>query len=181
MALWEAGADPSLRQVLHCVAASGLLDVPEVLQPFAAQATMPQADAKALDEDPEDRQSERAQAIERFLEAPFSQVEPFTEYLAGRAHFDTHQGVKGLEFDRVMVIMDDSDARGFMFKYEDLFGGKQAGSKTVDGTKRLFYVTSSRAKQSLALVAYTTQPERVRSFVLSEGWFGDEEIVLRGN
>jgi DNA helicase-2/ATP-dependent DNA helicase PcrA len=75
------------------------------------------------------------------IRAPFCQVEPLTEYLSGCAHFDTHQGVKGLEFDRVMVIMDDAEAKGFMFEYEDLFGGKASGSKTVDGTKRLFYVT----------------------------------------
>lgn len=60
----------------------------------------------------------------------------------------------------------------------DLFGGKSSGSKTVDSTKRLFYVTCSRAKQSLALVAYSSEPERVRSFVLAEDWFANEEIVL---
>jgi len=102
-------------------------------------------------------------------DAPFSQVEPCTEYLSGRAHFDTHQGVKGLEFDRVMVIMDDAEARGFMFRYEDLFGGKASGSKTVDGTKRLFYVTCSRTKESLALIAYTKESDRVKNFVSKEG------------
>ena len=100
------------------------------------------------------------------------------EYLSGKAHFDTHQGVKGLEFDRVMVVMDDEDARGFLFKYEDLFGGKAAGDKTVEGTKRLFYVIASRAKNSLALVAYASVPEKVRNFVLQEGWFSAAEIVV---
>ena len=37
-------------------------------------------------------------------------------YFSGKARFDTHQGVKGREFDRVMVIMDDSEAKGFTFK-----------------------------------------------------------------
>lgn len=177
MALWEDDIDPTLRQVLRCVAKNKLLEIPDVLQANASD-TMQKTPANVSGEDgPEDRQTGRALAIDKFLGAPFSQVEPFTEYLAGRARFDTHQGVKGLEFDRVMVIMDDSEARGFMFKYEDLFGGKSSGSKTVDGTKRLFYVTCSRAKESLALVAYTTNSERVRSFVINEGWFAEEEIV----
>jgi len=176
MALWQDGADPTLLDVLRCVARSKLLAIPESLQANAFRdETTDRADPPT--EGPEDRQSERADAIDKFLNAPFSQVEPFATYLTGKAHFDTHQGVKGLEFDRVMVIMDDEEARGFLFKYEDLFGGKATGDKTVESTRRLFYVTCSRAKQSLALIAYTGAPERVRQFVLQEGWFSEDEII----
>lgn len=97
--------------------------------------------------------------------------------MSGKAPFDTHQGVKGLEFDRVMVIMDDSDARGFQFKYEDLFGGRATTDKSAAVTRRLFYVTCSRARQSLALVAYTSSPERVKQFVLDQQWFTPNEVV----
>ncbi|QRY29494.1 hypothetical protein JVX96_15290 [Variovorax sp. PDNC026] len=74
--------------------------------------------------------------------------------------------------------MDDTEARGFLFKYEDLFGGKAAGDKTVEATRRLFYVTASRAKESLALVAYSSAPERIKSFVINQGWFDGEEVVM---
>lgn len=178
MALWNDGADPILLQILRCVAENNLFEIPEALQANASGA-IERAEAVASEEDEqEDRQTERAVAIQAFLSAPFSQIEPMADYLSGKAHFDTHQGVKGLEFDRVMVIMDDKEARGFLFKYEDLFGGKTAGDKTVESTKRLFYVTASRAKESLALVAYSSSPERIRHFVLAEGWFGADEIVF---
>ena len=75
-----------------------------------------------------------------------------------------------------MVIMDDTEARGFMFKYEDLFGGKTEG-KVLEATRRLFYVTASRAKKSLALVAYSSNPARVKRFVLDQGWFSENEII----
>jgi DNA helicase-2/ATP-dependent DNA helicase PcrA len=176
MTLWKDGADPTLLDVLRCVARSMLLAIPQSLQANAFHEETPDKLDPAT-EDPEDPQSERAEAIGKFLNAPFSQVEPFATYLTGKAHFDTHQGVKGLEFDRVMVIMDDEEARGFLFKYEDLFGGKSSGEKTVEATRRLFYVTCSRAKQGLALIAYTGAPERVRKFVLQEGWFSDDEII----
>ena len=140
---------------------------------------MKSAEAVASDEDErEDRQTERELAIQSFLNAPFSQIDPMMQYLSGKANFDTHQGVKGLEFDRVMVIMNDAEARGFVFKYEDLFGGKTAGEKTVESTKRLFYVTASRAKESLALVAYSSAPIRVQTFVLQEEWFNADEVVV---
>jgi len=176
--LWSNAAEPSLRTVLQCVAKTGLFEIPDALQAHAfgviERATLDSPDRDA----PEDSLTERDIAIQGFLTAPFSQVEPMAEYLSGRAQFDTHQGVKGLEFDRVMVIMDDSEARGFTFKYDDLFGGKPAGDKTVEATKRLFYVTASRAKESLAVVAYSASIERVKSFVLNEGWFSLEEIIF---
>lgn len=176
MALWEDGADPTLLEVLRCVARTELFAIPESLQANAFRDESLDRPGPVTDGQ-EDRQSERAEAIDQFLNAPFSQIEPFAVYLSGKAHFDTHQGVKGLEFDRVMVIMDDEEARGFLFKYEDLFGGKTSGEKTVEATRRLFYVTCSRARESLALVAYTGAPERVSKFVLQEGWFSDDEII----
>ena len=83
----------------------------------------------------------------------------------------------GFSIAQVMVIMDDAEARGFSFKYEDLFGGKPADNKTVENTRRLFYVTASRAKESLALVAYASSPKQVKNFVLREAWFSEDEIV----
>ena len=176
MTLWKDGADPILLDVLRCVAQSELLAIPESLQGNVFRDESLDSSDPAMG-GAEEGESERAKAIEMFLKAPFSQVEPFATYLSSNAHFDTHQGVKGLEFDRVMVIMDDEEARGFLFKYEDLFGGKSSGEKTVEATRRLFYVTCSRAKQSLALIAHTRTPERVRKFALQEGWFSGDEII----
>lgn len=176
MELWKDRANPTLLQVLRCVADQNLLEIPESLR---ASSLEEKVGTLAFEEDERlDPQTPRALAIQSFLDAPFSQIGPMMEYLSGDAHFDTHQGVKGLEFDRVMVIMDDSEARGFSFKYEDLFGGKAAGEKTVESTKRLFYVTASRAKESLALVAYSSNPDQVKSFVLQEEWFTDDEVFV---
>lgn len=168
--LWDGGADPSLIEVLRRVAQNKLLEVPEAL---AAWANEELAEAVVSEQEELD---ERQTNISSLLDAPFSQVEPLREYLAGRARFDTHQGVKGLEFERVMVVMDDSEARGFLFKYEDLFGGKTEG-KTLEATRRLFYVIASRAKQSLALVAYSAEPQRIRAFLLANEWFTEDEII----
>ena len=109
--------------------------------------------------------------------------------MTGQAAFDTHQGVKGLEFDRVMVIMDDADARGRWFSYEKLFGvlpetpvdvrNKREGKDTsIDRARRLFYVTCTRAKHSLAVLAYSEEPAKVKNTALSKGWFKEDEISI---
>ncbi|MFL6959445.1 UvrD-helicase domain-containing protein [Nocardiopsis yanglingensis] len=178
MSLWHAGAEPTFGEVLRNVASSGLFAVPDSLRPNVDRDVSLDALQEDGEDDAVDRQTERATAIEKFLAAPFSQIEPYATYVSGKAHFDTHQGVKGLEFPRVMVIMDDAEARGFLFSYEKLFGGKEAGDTSVESTRRLFYVTCSRTEGSLALVAYSTQPDRVRQFVLREKWFEPEEVVV---
>jgi len=48
----------------------------------------------------------------------------------------------------------------------------------MDRTRRLFYVTCSRAEDGLALIAYSDNPEKVREHVLNRGWFEDSEIEL---
>ncbi len=68
-------------------------------------------------------------AIEKFLLASFSEIAPYAQYISNTAEFGPHQGVEGLEFDRVMVLMDDTEARGFMFGYEKFFGAKELSAK----------------------------------------------------
>jgi DNA helicase-2/ATP-dependent DNA helicase PcrA len=70
--------------------------------------------------------------------------------------------------------MDDSESRGFMFKYEKLFRAGalsevdvrnvKEGKGTLDRTRRLLYVTASRARKSLALL-----PQAIRDTVLRNG------------
>ncbi|WP_245268450.1 hypothetical protein [Mesorhizobium sp. WSM2561] len=136
-----------------------------------------------------DPPSEDTAALLEFLECPFSMIEPYAAYVAHEASYDTHQGVKGLEFDRVLVLMDDSEARGFMFGYDKLLGAKaptqsdlksqqEGKDNSIERTRRLFYVTCSRARTSLALVAYTENPAAVQAHVIANGWFDAHEVLL---
>lgn len=178
MTLWEGGQDPALIDVLSNIHDNGLLIIPDSLQPTVTR----DVDVPAIDDgdedDEADRQTAKSLAFDKFVMAPFSQVEPYAEYVSGRAVFDTHQGVKGLEFPRVMVIMDDATARGFTFSYEKLFGAKAVGDSSTEATRRLLYVTCSRAERSLALVAYSSQPQLVRDHVIREGWFEADEVQI---
>lgn len=159
-------------EVVQNVAETGLFEIPDLFKVALAGA-----DIEAANEDGEEERTDRDKGIAAFLAVPFGQVRAYAKYVGGKARFDTHQGVKGLEFPRVMVIMDDREARGFLFKYDKLFGGGAEDNQTAS-TRRLFYVTCSRAERSLALVAYTERPEYVRNQLLVNGWFKPEEIFL---
>lgn len=128
----------------------------------------------------------------KFLTIPYQQLINYTKYIDDETSYATHHGVKGLEFDRVMVVMNDKDKRGrggLSASYEKLFG-VVAESETdvrniINGketdlqrTRRLFYVTCTRAKQSLALVAYTNSPEILKCNMLERKWFDEKEITI---
>lgn len=169
----------SIRDVVKVVCSSQLLPVPEVLRQASILSTT----------DVNDEWEEDLQAWVMVMDLPINMVRGYDDYVNQRTRFDTHQGVKGLEFDRVMVIIDDSEAKGFMFSYDKLFGVKElteidkkhieAGEESsVDRTQRLFYVICTRAKESLAIVMYTSDSEKVKNQAISKGWFSEQEIVL---
>lgn len=190
MRLWDNGAVPSFLDVLRCISGSGLFAIPDALRPIAARNEVAAAFATALsDIESEEDGDVEIQAWDQVMGAPFEQIVAYRNYVSGQSPFGTHQGVKGLEFPRVMVIIDDRDARGFLFSYEKLFGTKeksdadrknesQQAETTIDRTRRLFYVTCSRAVGSLVIVAYSEKPEMVKARVLAEGWFESGEVEV---
>ena len=179
--LWDHGQSPTFLDVLCCVRDTRLFVIPEAIRPFSAS----RGEVSGEEQQAKEYEMDEISAWRSFLETPFAQIEPYSRYIEGEAPYDTHQGIKGLEFPRVCVIMDDSEARGFMFSYERLFGAKAESSRSdliqensADRTLRLFYVTCSRAKESLALIAYSDNPQKVRVHALTKGWFDDTEIEV---
>ncbi|MFZ5978052.1 MAG: ATP-dependent helicase [Hydrotalea sp. AMD] len=181
--LWDNGKDPLLKNVLQNIFNTRLFSIPESLVPVVAGA----ASINGNNETPEQNSDEITPAWRQALEVPFSQLKMYSEYLSEKSKFGTHQGVKGLEYERVMVIIDDEEAKGFLFSYDKLFGAKgltdgdrkniSEGKETgIDRTKRLFYVACSRAKSSLAIVAYTDSPAAIKQNAIDYGWFEQNEI-----
>lgn len=173
-------APATLRQVLQYVAKVNLFQIPEILQPF-----IPDHSYAA---DDEDAKSELG-AWRMALEAPFAEIEKYDRYVRGLSQFDTHQGVKGLEFPRVMVVISDDEARGFLFNYGKLMGTKgktdtdlknetEGKDTSIARTRRLFYVTCSRAEESLAVVYYSDDTNAARDAIMKRGWFAEDEIEV---
>lgn len=174
--LLDGNPSVTFGEILHNVAKTGLFAIPDTLN-VALAAAAAAAAAEADDAEDEQERNDGDKAIADFLSTPFLQVRAYAKYVSGKARFDTHQGVKGLEFPRVMVVMDDHEARGFLFKYEKIFGGGADDGQTAS-TRRLFYVTCSRAERSLALVAYAANPARIGDQLLITGWFKPGEVSI---
>lgn len=125
----------------------------------------------------------------RALQLPLRQFKAYDDYVHDRTPYATHQGVKGLEFPRVLVLIDDGAARGNTFSYDKLFNvaplsntdiqNKEKGKEnSIDRTGRLFYVTCTCAKESLAILMYTSNPDKAKQTAIQNGWFADNEIDI---
>ncbi|MER0370676.1 UvrD-helicase domain-containing protein [Vibrio vulnificus] len=175
--------DPPLAQVLHLIKAYKLLYIPDELNALLVESS------SLKNDDEEENLSKRSMAWDLALSAPISHLENYALYINEELGYGTHQGVKGLEFERVMAIVDDNSANGFLFGYEKLFGAQELSQTDVRNqsegrdsvlsrTRRLFYVICSRAEKSLAVVAYTKAPEAVKKKSLESGWFTQDEIEM---
>lgn len=176
--------DPLIGEVAQILQSTGLLELPDRLVEAMAQG----ATADAAPET-SDREALEIHAYRVVLGRRYSEMAAFAGYANGLSPFGTHQGVKGLEFPRVMVILNDEEAGGFLFSYEKLLGVTPASATDVKNeregkdnslsrTRRLLYVTCSRAEESLAIVVYSSQPEVAKASVIKTGWLKADEIVV---
>jgi DNA helicase-2/ATP-dependent DNA helicase PcrA len=179
----------SIVSILILIKKLGLLSLPESFEPHLIDNKI-QLGESVDDEDHSVLERDSIhQAWEAALSAPLKQLQHYADYISDNSGFGTHQGVKGLEFERVMVILDDAGANGFLFSYEKLLGAKELSANdlkkekegedtTVRRTQRLFYVTCSRAEKSLAVVVYTQDPAAVKGYIQQSQWFDNGEVVV---
>ena len=175
MDLWKDNSIPTCLDILHSIHETGLFKMNERVDYILS--------------DPAEGESVEIAALRKALSVSFTTLEKYFAYVSDNTRFATHQGVKGLEFPRIMVIMDDAEAKGFLFSYEKLFGAKpktetdiknerEGKDNSIKRTTRLFYVACTRAQNSLAIIAYTQDCEAVKATAMKNNWFEDDEIVI---
>lgn len=173
--LWKGGTIPACVDILNIIRKNNLFSLNDRVDDILSK--------------PLNDEDKKVTALRKALSVPFNELEKYSAYVTGNTQFATHQGVKGLEFPRVMVIMDDIEAKGFLFSYEKLFGAKsktdtdikneREGKDTgITRTTRLFYVACTRAEKSLAVIAYTENTKEVKNTAILNGWFSDNEIEV---
>lgn len=127
-------------------------------------------------------------AMAAYLTCPAVQVGRYFTYLMNGSPYSTQQGIKGAEFERVLVVLDDEEGRHRQYSYEKLFGLKKPsksdlqneadGKDTVcDRTRRLFYVCCSRATRDLAVVLYTPDVAKAHKHLRELALFEADDVL----
>ena len=135
----------------------------------------------------EEYSSDEINSMAAFLVCPANQLQPYLTYVNEKSPFSTQQGVKGAEFDRVLVVLDDDEGTHSQFSYEKYFGLKplsardkktleEGGETGVERTRRLFYVCCTRARQDLVVVLFVADPTAAIAHIRGLGIFPEADI-----
>jgi DNA helicase II / ATP-dependent DNA helicase PcrA len=124
------------------------------------------AETETDKEDDGEELTKEVAAMDAFLGCPASQFWGYFQYVHDESPFSTQQGIKGAEFERVLVVLDDDEGTHMQFSYDKYLGLKppsdrdaenlRDGKETaVERTRRLFYVCCTRAMKDLVVVLFT--------------------------
>lgn len=173
----ETGVGIIVRQVLEFIQETELLDLDERFFPYLGDAV------NSNDDEPE------FAALTALLATPAVQMLGYRRYITNESPFETQQGIKGAQFQRVLVVLDDAESDYNLFSYGKYFGleplsdtdqeNLAAGNDSVLGrTRRLFYVCCSRAVRDLAVVFFVPNIAVARDVVIAKGTFEPNDVVI---
>jgi DNA helicase-2/ATP-dependent DNA helicase PcrA len=102
---------------------------------------------------------------------PYQEVVALTDFVEGYTPFDTKHGVKGAEFENVIVVL----GRGWnLYDFNQFLAWAPnppaAKRDAYERNRNLFYVVCSRSKRRLALLF--TQELSAQAITTLSGWFG---------
>jgi len=125
--------------------------------------------------------------VRAFLTCPAAQLWGYRTYVEDQSPFATQQGIKGAEFQRVLVVLDDEESQYNLFSYGKYFGLEPLSDKdqenihdhvdsVMDRTRRLFYVCCSRAVQDLAVVLFVPDVRMATDVLVERGLFDRNDV-----
>lgn len=178
VAMLEAGGDARVGDIVHFMRDNNLMAFDDrYVELIDLYAGTPEPVAEpAIDN-----------AALRFMQCDASELWGYRKYIEKMSPFATQQGIKGAEFDKVIVVVDDQEGRTNTFSYGKYFGVTPPSAtdqghidagrdSVVDRTRRLFYVCCSRALSDLAVVIFAEDTAQMREALLAKAFFETESV-----
>jgi DNA helicase-2/ATP-dependent DNA helicase PcrA len=103
---------------------------------------------------------------------PYKELIAINEYIEDYTPYSTKHGVKGAEYENVLMVIDDNSWN--QYKFNDVFSCNRQNEQRYNRTRNLLYVCCSRAKNELAILALSEiNPAALTNI---EEWFGSENV-----
>lgn len=119
-------------------------------------------------------------AMAKFFKCSVQELWPYERYVSEGSPYATQHGVKGAQFERVMVVMDEEESDYRTYNYERVFASAEARAadraralggdeNTWSRTLRLLYVCCTRAQRGLVLTFFVADPTTTLENVVASG------------
>ena len=114
----------------------------------------------------------RGYVYARVKSVKYAELMNLYAYVEDHTPYSTQHGIKGAEFNNVLVVLDNGGWNNYNFVY--LFENTSGKERVIARTSKLFYVCCSRAKQNL--VVYFNKPT-ASAIEKAKIWFGSENVI----
>ncbi|MHC2066850.1 UvrD-helicase domain-containing protein [Bremerella sp. T1] len=116
-----------------------------------------------------------------FLAMNGTEVEKYCGFLDDNTPYSTQHGVKGEEYDDVIVVFDDTEAAWTHYTFAKLLAPSSAGSPSdnqLARSRKLAYVCFSRAIKNLRIALFTLDPNAAAAELEAQGFFQKAQISI---
>lgn len=118
--------------------------------------------------------------VDSFFKFKIEEVVNFRNFVLKQTPFSTQHGVKGDQFEKVLVVFDDTEANWSHYSFSKLFTPKTVGALPTEGqakkSRNLAYVCFSRAKCDLRIILFTKDVIRAKEEL--KNLFNPEQIDI---
>jgi DNA helicase-2/ATP-dependent DNA helicase PcrA len=160
----------SIGEVIDFIAAQPHMRLPDAVEEREKKL----ADAGP---DPVEGESRRVTQLRKLRQVAYVELMALDRFIDGHTPFATKHGVKGAEFENVLVVVGRGwNKYNFAQMLEWIDAGPPADKlEFFENNRNLFYVACSRPKVRLALLF--TQLLNANAMAKLTNWFGPENIV----
>lgn len=165
----------SIGQVLDHIREAGLLTMPDDIAFRLAGGTL-EVDAEDLKQ--VDREERTRKFYAGLFAVPYAEVIAYTAFFFDHTPYATKHGVKGAEFDNVLVVLDDEGANWNIYSFSKYLNGEdiKKNEKRWKKSRNIFYVCCSRPRVNLAVVDLA--PRSVGKDARVRELFGDDSTFF---
>ncbi|MGB3345456.1 MAG: ATP-dependent helicase [Aequorivita sp.] len=104
----------------------------------------------------------------------YSEVINFFKHTQNENVFSTKHGTKGEEYRNVLVVIDDTNWKQ-KYNFEHYFDKTEERPDRMERTKNLFYVSCSRTKENLVVLALSKMEKPAVNTI--SAWFGADHTI----
>ena len=108
---------------------------------------------------------------DEFLAMKASGLEGYCEFVGENTPFSTQHGVKGEEYQNVLVVFDDLEAAWNNYSFTKMLTPNVSGTPTdgqLNRSRKLAYVCFSRAEVNLRIILFTENPEAAKDELIGK-------------
>lgn len=161
----------------HC-ASTRLIRVSEKLRDHLARARRDEAYDEALHV-----QEKGDWLADAFFAMKPETLPPYAKFIQENSAFSTQHGVKGEEYQRVLVLYDDVEAKWHLYNFNKMLTPRTCGAPTegqLEKSRKLAYVSFSRAEEELGIILFTPFPEAAKQEMIERFALSDAQITVDG-